>query len=209
MRRSVRHALDGQLPARRHVSRPIGRGRLPARPVHRGQFAAAQQQQPRRQSAAADDPVPAPGRDRPPAPALRLPARHRSGRADRSSARRGSRARRGASRRCARFGTTLSTSVQADRQGPSITTRSPDARTLSNRSMNGPTCPPGLPRMRTSARASSVAKAHSATASSSGEDDPRDGQLLPHPFRRWPRSVGKPMPAASKPPSTAKICPVM
>ena len=29
------------------------------------------------------------------------------------------------------------------------------------------------------------------------------------PFRRSPRSVGRPMPAASKPPSTARICPVM
>jgi len=30
-----------------------------------------------------------------------------------------------------------------------------------------------------------------------------------HPFLRWPRSVGDTMPAASKPPSTARICPVM
>src|SRR5262249_6095572 len=50
-------------------------------------------------------------------------------------------------------GTMLRTSVQADRQGPSITTRSPVSRTLSNRSRNGPTCPPGLARMRISARA--------------------------------------------------------
>src|SRR5215467_3214828 len=62
-------------------------------------------------------------------------------------------------------GTMLSTSVQADRQGPSITTRSPELRTCSNRSMNGPTWPPGLARMRTSARASMVAKNHRATAS--------------------------------------------
>src|SRR5215475_13111668 len=49
------------------------------------------------------------------------------------------------------LGIMLSTSVQADRQGPSMTTRSPDARTSSNRSRNGPTWPPGLDRMRTSA----------------------------------------------------------
>src|SRR5690349_13366796 len=64
------------------------------------------------------------------------------------------------------LGTMLSTSVQADRHGPSITTRSPELRTFSNISMNGPTWPPGLARMRTSARASMVAKNHSATASS-------------------------------------------
>src|SRR5215475_12379830 len=64
------------------------------------------------------------------------------------------------------LGTMLSTSVQAERHGPSITTRSPELRTFSNRSMNGPTWPPGLARMRTSARASMVAKNHSATASS-------------------------------------------
>src|SRR5690242_715030 len=63
-------------------------------------------------------------------------------------------------------GTTLNTSVQADMQGPSMITRSPEAFTLSNRSRNGPTCPPGLSRMRTSARAKIVAQAHSATASS-------------------------------------------
>src|SRR5246500_1662576 len=64
------------------------------------------------------------------------------------------------------LGTMLSTSVQADRHGPSTTTRSPELRTFSNRSMNGPTWPPGLARIRTSARASMVAKNHSATASS-------------------------------------------
>ncbi len=32
---------------------------------------------------------------------------------------------------------------------------------------------------------------------------------ISYPFRRSPRSVGSPMPAASKPPSTARICPVM
>src|SRR3954454_25007370 len=51
------------------------------------------------------------------------------------------------------FGTVESTSVHADRQGPSITTRSPEARTCANRSRNGPTSPPGLARMRTSAEA--------------------------------------------------------
>src|ERR1700748_1131437 len=64
------------------------------------------------------------------------------------------------------LGTMLSTSVQADRHGPSMTTRSPEFFTFSKRSMNGPTWPPGLARIRTSARASMVAKNHSATASS-------------------------------------------
>src|ERR1043165_2899954 len=63
------------------------------------------------------------------------------------------------------LGTMLTTSVQADRHGALTTTRSPELRTFSNRSMNGPTWPPGLARMRTSARASMVAKTHSATAS--------------------------------------------
>src|SRR5215469_11288503 len=63
------------------------------------------------------------------------------------------------------LGTMLSTSVQADRHGPSITTRSPDSRTFSNRSRNGPTSPPGLSRMRTSARAIMLAITHSTTAS--------------------------------------------
>src|SRR3979490_480593 len=61
------------------------------------------------------------------------------------------------------FGTADSTSVQADRHGPSITTRSPDARTRANRSRNGPTSPPGLARMRTSAEAGE-ANADSRTA---------------------------------------------
>src|SRR5437899_4821638 len=60
-------------------------------------------------------------------------------------------------------GTIISTSVQADKQGPSITTRSPEAFTRSNRAINGPTCPPGLARMRTSARTGSTT-AHSAAA---------------------------------------------
>src|SRR3954464_15151810 len=51
------------------------------------------------------------------------------------------------------FETVETTSVQADRHGPSITTRSPDARTCANRSRNGPTSPPGLARMRSSADA--------------------------------------------------------
>src|ERR1700730_17188448 len=61
-------------------------------------------------------------------------------------------------------GTMLRTSVQADRHGPSITTRSPEARTCSNRWRKSPTFPPGLERTRTSARANSDAMAHSATA---------------------------------------------
>src|SRR5580704_18000750 len=61
------------------------------------------------------------------------------------------------------FGTMLRTSVQADRHGPSITTRSQEARTSSNRSRKSPTFPPGLERMRTSACANSDAMAHSAT----------------------------------------------
>src|SRR5579863_2067075 len=57
------------------------------------------------------------------------------------------------------LGTMLSTSVQAERHGPSITTRLPDSRTRSNRSRNGPTFPPGLPRMRISVRAGAAARA--------------------------------------------------
>src|SRR6202051_4776187 len=62
------------------------------------------------------------------------------------------------------LGTTLSTNVQADRHGPSITTRSPEARTSSNISRNGPTCPPGLARMRTSACAAGNIRPHSIAA---------------------------------------------
>src|SRR5579863_1997653 len=61
-------------------------------------------------------------------------------------------------------GTMLSTSVQAERQGPSMTTRSPESRTRSNRSRNGPTCPPGLARMRTSASAGTEARAQRTMA---------------------------------------------
>ena len=55
------------------------------------------------------------------------------------------------------LGMVLSTSVQAERHGPSMTTRSPVARTSSNRSRNSPICPPGLPLMRTSAAADPTA----------------------------------------------------
>src|SRR5579864_7241562 len=61
-------------------------------------------------------------------------------------------------------GTMLSTSVQAERQGPSMTTRSPESRTRSNRSRKGPTCPPGLARMRTSAWAGGVTNVQSIAA---------------------------------------------
>src|SRR3954447_5541345 len=64
------------------------------------------------------------------------------------------------------LGTMLSTSVQADRHGPSITTRSPEARTRSNSWRNGVTGPPGLARMRTSACAGRNARADSITAAS-------------------------------------------
>src|SRR5712692_8712982 len=62
------------------------------------------------------------------------------------------------------LGTMLSTSVQADRHGPSITTRSPEARTRSNRSRNGATSPPGLARIRTSACAGGKTRPYSTTA---------------------------------------------
>src|SRR5689334_3820783 len=79
------------------------------------------------------------------------------------------------------LGTMLSTSVQAERQGPSITTRSPVARTFSNRSRNGPTCPPGLARMRTSARvgASGVAQAMAASSPISHVDRIRMSLSVP------------------------------
>src|SRR4051794_10683830 len=57
----------------------------------------------------------------------------------------------------------LSTSVQADRQGPSITTRSPLSRTFSNKSRNGPTCPPGDWMMRISAKAGVAASSADAS----------------------------------------------
>src|SRR5262249_50565590 len=43
--------------------------------------------------------------------------------------------------------------------------RSPESRTCSNRSRKGPTCPPGLCRMRTSPRAGATANAHVMAAS--------------------------------------------
>ena len=51
-------------------------------------------------------------------------------------------------------------------------------------------------------------------APSCGADAPTVGSIRAtklncYPFLRWPRSVGRPMPAASKPPSTARIWPVM
>ena len=118
VRRPVRHALDGQLPDGRHV---LDRSRVASSPpfgtmvdalacppcsthgtrIDRREFAPAQQQQPRRQSAAAADPVPH-RRGIGLQHRWRLPARHRSGRAGRSSARRGIRAPRAASRRCDR-----------------------------------------------------------------------------------------------------------
>ena len=78
----------------------------------------------------------------------------------------------------------------------------------------------GARRMRTSARASMRAKATRRDGEQQSADDAPDAHRADssrskviayqgHPFRRSPRSVGRPMPAASKPPSTAKICPVM
>src|SRR5262245_52624627 len=53
-------------------------------------------------------------------------------------------------------GIVLSTSVQADRQGPSMITRSPDCRTRAKTSRKLLTSPPGLDRIRKSARTGSV-----------------------------------------------------
>jgi hypothetical protein len=53
-------------------------------------------------------------------------------------------------------GIVLSTSVQAEMQGPSIITRWPDWRTVANMRRNEPTSPPGLDTMRKSARAASA-----------------------------------------------------
>src|SRR5262249_28108783 len=50
-------------------------------------------------------------------------------------------------------GIVLSTSVQADRQGPSMITRSPDWRTAANSRRYEPASPPALDTMRNSARA--------------------------------------------------------
>ena len=58
-----------------------------------------------------------------------------------------------------------------------------------------------------------VGKATCAHRSELGQDGHRAMRFSRpdqvYPFRRAPRSVGRPMPAASKPPSTARICPVM
>jgi hypothetical protein len=50
-------------------------------------------------------------------------------------------------------GIVLSTSVQAEMQGPSMITRWPDWRIVANKRRNEPTSPPGLDTMRKSARA--------------------------------------------------------
>ncbi len=159
VRRSVRDSLDGQLPDGYVSALTCTRDRSPqvrarattagARSIRRGGESSC-----------------APGRDKPPAPARTLPARPTAGRADPSIARREIQVSRGASRKCARSAPSLSTSVQADRQGPSITTRSPEARTRSNKSRNGPTWPPGLARMRTSPHAG-AASAHSVSEENS------------------------------------------
>src|SRR5262245_4980864 len=60
-------------------------------------------------------------------------------------------------------GTVLSTSVQAERQGPSMTTRWPDWRTIANSCRYEPTSPPGLDTMRRSARAATT-EARSSTS---------------------------------------------
>src|SRR5690242_5918736 len=51
------------------------------------------------------------------------------------------------------FGIVLSSNVQAERHGPSMTTRSPVARTAANSRKYWVTSPPWLERMRTSAKA--------------------------------------------------------
>jgi hypothetical protein len=53
-------------------------------------------------------------------------------------------------------GIVLSTSVQAEMQGPSMITRWPDWRTVANMRRNEPTSPPGLDTMRKSARATAA-----------------------------------------------------
>ena len=107
-------------------------------------------------------------------------------------------------------GTMLSTSVQADRQGPSITTRSPEFAHLLEQvderaDLAAGTCEDAHLGARQHGR-----EEPQRDREQQGEDDAQSSlMLVRHPFRRWPRSVGRPMPAASKPPSTAKICPVM
>ena len=54
------------------------------------------------------------------------------------------------------FGIVLNTSVQAERHGPSMITRSPDCRTRANTERKLLTSPPELDRMRKSARTGSV-----------------------------------------------------
>jgi hypothetical protein len=62
-------------------------------------------------------------------------------------------------------GTALSTSVQAERQGPSMTTRSPDCLTLAKKLRYSLTDPPPLDRMRTSESAGAVHAKKRASAS--------------------------------------------
>ena len=71
------------------------------------------------------------------------------------------RARRGVTQMRS-FGIVLNSNVQAERHGPSMTTRSPVARTVSNSRRYWPTSPPGLERMRTSAKAGTRAASKKA-----------------------------------------------
>ena len=186
--RQVRHSLDGELPegdsdaccsgsrsvAKRSVPTMLlqdgGHGAraplptlrvlrsLPAPRIDRREFAPAQQQQPRRQSAAAADPVSHRRGIGVLHLASRLPARHTSARGGRSSARREIRAPRAASRRCARSAPSSAPACRPTgtaRRSPRVRRI---ARTRSNSSRNGPTWPPGLARMRISARAGGSAR---------------------------------------------------
>src|SRR6185437_1623851 len=100
------------------------------------------------------------------------------------------------------LGTTLSTSVQADRHGPSMMTRSPEARTRSNRSRNGPTCPPGLARMRISACAGGEARTHSMAGRSMILA--RSVRIIEPSFDRMTDSTGNGQPRPPVPLETAR-----
>ena len=92
-------------------------------------------------------------RDRPRPPRASPPAREIRRHTGRPALPHESRGSPGASRRVRLRGTTSSTRVQAEKQGPSMTTRSPDSRSNSKYFKKDVASPPGLASIRTSASA--------------------------------------------------------
>jgi hypothetical protein len=98
----------------------------------------------------------------------------------------------------ARGGTCASTSVHADRQSPSIITRSPVERTLAKACRYLPTCPPGSSTMRMVADAEVAPYANMAAQSNSSQKQIacslppylQIGRLAPDVFERLRRHRG-------------------